>query len=299
MSNSPISSSENHNTRTRDLLAASIDGNISELQRLLPVVNIPSVWDKAFEHAGTGGHLECLKELNAYGVSDNVRNKALQAAAQQGHEACVRWLVEGADPNASESKALRRAAEHGRFDIVKFLVAYAPQKDIQRGLVKAAWEGHAPIVALLLDHCISDHTAEHNEALYRASSRGHVDIVTLLLPVADPLDQFSRCLLRATVNGHMDCVQLLLPHSDPQANDSRVLAEAFLYEQWDLFELLYPHCNATVAERFIPVRVWGPNIAPSEENIREKWNAKVALMQHKLLNAHVAPCAPSAASRKM
>lgn len=296
MSQPPTPSSENHNTRTRDVLAAAQTGNISELQRLLPLVNIPTVWIKAMEHTSVNGHVECLDALVKHSdrmstpIEEETWDKCLVAAAKCGQLECVRYLVEHTQASNNDSRALRRAAQHGQLKVVQFLLPLSdPTAHNSEAVVKAAWEGHLDCVAYLIAH--SDIEAQDNDALYGASGRGHGGIVKMLLHYTRDFD--GRCLMRAAANGHMDCVQLLLPHSDPQANNSRALAEAFLSSEWAIFDLLYPHSNATEAVRFIPTYTL------NKDNIIEQWEKWVAACQKQILNATVEHTSANTRGRKI
>ena len=287
---------DNHNTRTRDVLAASEVGNLEVLKRLLPVVKIPTVWFKAMEHASTYGHMDCLQTLVEHSQNMStplVWHKCLVAAAKHGQLECVRYLVQFTDPRNNDSRALRRAAKHGFVDVVQFLLPLSdPKANNCEALINAAWEGHKECIEVLLPH--SDPMAQHSEALYAASGRGHAECVKLLLPLSNAKDKDSRCLLRAAANCRLECVKLLIPHSDPTANFSRALAEAFLSNTWEIFDLLYPLSNATEAARFIP----GPSVM-RKENLKEQWDEKIAARQKQLLQTMVDTTTFGARTRKL
>lgn len=290
---------EDHNTRTRDVLAAAEGGNIDTLNRLLPLVKIPTVWIKAMEKASANGHVDCLHKLvehtqNMFApISEETWDKCLATAAKHGQLEGVRYLVAFANPLNNDSRALRRAAKNGWVDVVQFLLPLSdPKAHNCEALINAAWEGHKQCIEVLLPH--SDPLAQNSEALYAASGRGHAECVKLLLPVSNAHDKDSRCLLRAAANNRLECVQLLLPHSDPQANFSRALAEAFLSKAWEIFDLLYPLSNAAEAARFIPT-----HSMMRKENLREQWEVKISACQKQVLETMVNTTANGARSRKL
>lgn len=90
-------------------------------------------------------------------------------------------------------------------------------RDLQRTLEDAAWDGDANLVAHLIQHPDVDPAACHSTALLHAAHRGHWRCVELLLPLSDPLVHRSEPLYRAAKarsQGHRRCVWLLAPVSD-------------------------------------------------------------------------------------
>jgi ankyrin repeat protein len=49
-----------------------------------------------------------------------------------------------------------------------------------------------------------------------AATKGHLEIVKLLIPVSDPKAGGSYALRLAAENGHLEIVKLLIPVSDPE-----------------------------------------------------------------------------------
>ncbi|RYP49226.1 hypothetical protein DL769_011102 [Monosporascus sp. CRB-8-3] len=141
----------------------------------------------------------------------------LRWAAEGGHEAVVQQLLEtGADVHAKDKDgrtALSYAAERGHEAVVQLLL-----KSGQMSLRWAVETGDVEVVKLLLDGGADVAVADKDgwTPLIAASSKGHVDVVRLLLATsgvnADLKDSESgqTPLSRAAANGCKAVVQLLL-----------------------------------------------------------------------------------------
>jgi hypothetical protein len=87
-------------------------------------------------------------------------------------------------------------------------------RELQRMLEDAAWDGDAIVVAHLVQHPHVDPSGDHSTALLHAAHRGHWRCVELLIPVSNPLERSSEALWRAARYRHPRCVRLLAPVSD-------------------------------------------------------------------------------------
>jgi hypothetical protein len=101
-------------------------------------------------------------------------------------------------------------------------------KELQRMLDDAAWDGDASTVAQLVNHPDVDPAADHSTALLHAAHRGHWRCVELLLPVSEPLERNSEALWRAAKHRHGRVVRLLAPASDTSG-----------WERW-MWDALHP-----------------------------------------------------------
>lgn len=109
-----------HNSQL--LFTASINGNVNDVKRLIPVSD-PKADD----------------------------SWALATAAEYGHEEIVELLIPVSDPKAQGSEALQLAAKNGHISIVaKLIPVSAPKDQDSRALRSAAYYGHTDIVKLLL-----------------------------------------------------------------------------------------------------------------------------------------------------
>lgn len=92
-----------------------------------------------------------------------------------------------------------------------------------------------------------DPKKNNSECLRVAAEKGHVDIVSLLIPHTNPRDLNSLALRWACEKGHIKCVKKLLPHSDPKAEKSSPLRLSVMYGHHDLARFLFPLSNPSEA----------------------------------------------------
>lgn len=85
-------------------------------------------------------------------------------------------------------------------------------RELERQLQDAAWDGDQVTVARLLQNSGVDPAALYSAALKNAAQRGRC--VELLLPVSDPKAHDSEALWMAARFRHGRCVSLLAPVSD-------------------------------------------------------------------------------------
>ena len=102
----------------------------------------------------------------------------------------------------------------------------------------AATKGHLEIVKLLIP--VSDPKSLDSEALRLAAENGHLEIVKLLIPVSDPKSLGSYALRWAAAEGHLEIVKLLIPVSDPKAGGSNALRWAVAEGHLEIVKLLIP-----------------------------------------------------------
>ena len=110
----------------------------------------------------------------------------------------------------------------------------------------AATKGHLEIVKLLIS--VSDPKSLDSEALRLAAENGHLEIVKLLIPVSDPKAGGSEALRWAAENGHLEIVKLLIPMSDPKSLDSNALRWAAANGHLEIVKLLIPVSDPEVVK---------------------------------------------------
>ncbi|RYP23458.1 hypothetical protein DL767_008815 [Monosporascus sp. MG133] len=160
-------------------------------------------------------HIECNED--GYELERMDGETLLRWAAKGGHEAVVQQLLEtGADVHARDKDArtaLSYAAERGHEAVVQLLL-----KSGQMSLRWAVETGDVEVVKLLLDRGADVAVANKDgwTPLIAASSKGHVDVVRLLLATSGVNADLKNSesgqtpLSWAAANGYEAVVQLLL-----------------------------------------------------------------------------------------
>ena len=193
-------------------------------------------------------HEDTLLHMNG-----GVLGTTLCEAARAGGILDVRFLLaRGADLEARTVlldeyevgfnwTALNWAAESGRLAVCRHLLDRgAAEKDA--ALVNAASNGHAPVVALLLDRGADIHTREE-APLGSAAQEGHAETVALLLDRgADIHVDNDAPLYVAAQNGHTETVRLLLDRGAERGADNEgALGVACLQGQLETVRFLLDH----------------------------------------------------------
>lgn len=168
---------------TEDLVRAARNGDLSEVQRLIEVVDPKSN-----------------------------NSAALQMAASQGHAEIVKLLIPVSDPLAYQSNALLMALDNKHAACVELLAAVS---NVHHGHFYAAsetgcWACFQPLI-----------NTEHNpeliqQAFVRAARFGHLGLMQHLMERVDPKYKDSLALKWALMGEHHACVEVLYPVSDPQ-----------------------------------------------------------------------------------
>jgi hypothetical protein len=117
------------------------------------------------------------------------------------------------------------------------------EKDLQRQLCDAAWDGNEAVVAALINHPDVRPAAHHSTALVHAAHRGKLGCLVLLLPVSDPTARNSEALWRAARQGRTSCVRVLASVSDTSG-----------WERW-MWDELKPAMRAIAAGRAAPANL--------------------------------------------
>ncbi|KAH8773371.1 ankyrin repeat-containing domain protein [Hyaloscypha sp. PMI_1271] len=186
----------------------------------------------ALRYAVSRAHKEIVQLLLAAGADVNGGDykPPLIEASGEGHEQLVQLLLaSGADVNATYTNfetitALYIASENGHKKVVKTLLNAGANVDAKAGyrgntLLMAAFSGRYQVIPLLLDAGanIEAHDAvDKCTALQVASSRGHIDVIEVLLAAQKKADVdaqggfYGTALQAAAADGHTEIIQRLL-----------------------------------------------------------------------------------------
>lgn len=180
--------------------------------------------------AAEQGHLAVLQALTESKVSlsaDSSLGTPLERAAAQGHELVVDYLMSETQPglNALRS-ALTAAAERGHGKVVERVRVAVPNYFKQvaaAALPSAAVAGHAEILQQLLEGSEgSAGTPEAKKAMMEAATRGHSEVVEILLAAgvdAESADSSGKTALHnAAASGHVDVVRNLARSTSGRAS---------------------------------------------------------------------------------
>lgn len=223
--------------------------------------------------ASRQGSVDIVKELLLHGAKPNTPSNhtwctPLMLACENGHIDVVKLLLEEhADVNQKATihngwyiesdgwTALMKAAYAGHLDIVKLLLQNRAKPNSKNNknntvLLLASLRGNAEIVREILAYHGS---SQVTSSLYKASSKGHTDVVRALLEHDISLrvypeytapyykNEIGKLLLTATENGHIEVVRLLLevdPNAAKSERDSTLLIEACRKGYIDIVRLL-------------------------------------------------------------
>ena len=160
-------------------------------------------------------------------------NEAISWASKNGHVEIVQMLLDDARVDATDKNwnhsdfpydAVEMACMEGHFEVVALLLSDPKIKKnagYTQCLVRAATNGHADIVSLLLANNVIDPS---KTAIHHASVGGHADVVRVLLAEStlDPADFAGIAIKFSARDGHEDVVRVLLadPRVDPTVGDS-------------------------------------------------------------------------------
>lgn len=107
---------------------------------------------------------------------------------------------------------LQKAAVAGDVEYVRQALSTSPAplgEDCTSALVDAAGKGHLAIVELLLP--LADPLYKDSEALGQAADKGHLQIVQLIWTCSNHTSDYAWSLRRSIKNGHMDVANWLVP----------------------------------------------------------------------------------------
>ena len=264
------SAAEVEKNRRRSLIsAAANEGNVTQLQELLPAgadVDAPEEFGLALYAASYRGHVSAVQMLlnvsSQPTAAVNLRNDgftALGAASQQNHTDILHLLLRyNASVNAMNANghpALWSAAKFGNMECARVLLAAGADvnatSDINNGhqpLHAAAFFNHVAMAELLLDNGASVSSLAANESvpLHLAAAEGSLAVAELLLrrgadAGAVRVDGIAALHLAAQ-HGFVELVSLLLDHGaalDPLGSKGETpLHTAAYVGQLDVVRLL-------------------------------------------------------------
>ncbi|KAI8839918.1 hypothetical protein BC829DRAFT_453518 [Chytridium lagenaria] len=174
----------------------------------------------AIRAAAKRGDVKVLEVLERRTVSTWRNHQALRKAAKNGYGEIVRRVLGGQVNPWAWSEAVRLAAGNGHVEVVRVLME-GVKGDVGEGVEEALWKasekGYLPIVKMLMERC--DVGAVNENALLGACLEGHVEVVKVL---DRPMDTWTlgeavgnaarsgNAELHACYGGHTDTVNVLL-----------------------------------------------------------------------------------------
>ncbi len=131
---------------------AARDGNIEEIERLLPIVTSMDHRTYALQWAAEEGQIRSLRALLPFSDPKVNSSWALHCAAKNGHTQCVELLIPVSEPKTS--KALMQAVKNNNMKCVTLLIPVSdPQLDNSAVLQIAALENLNDMMDILFDVC--------------------------------------------------------------------------------------------------------------------------------------------------
>eukprot|EP00501_MAST-03F_sp_TOSAG23-6_P000745 GSMAST32.ASY1.ANO1.773.1 assembled CDS len=188
------------------------------------------------------GYIETVELLIEYKANTSFMRSGstpLELAAEYGHTEVVEILlkaVQSADTQVNITNALYKAAEKGNTQIAKILlnlISVEIPRKVGNALKCAAINGHTPIVKIILEgsfvRSILQIKDDISTAFVESASKGHIDVVEVLLKFVDDFytrgdaslrttmhTLIGKSLAMATQNGCFEVVKLILK-SEPFA----------------------------------------------------------------------------------
>lgn len=154
---------------------------------------------RALAEAARNGYPQVLNHLMPLSNPRDAGSRALALAAENGHAECVKQLIPFSDPKVQNSRALRMAAMGGHEECARLLFSVSHRLSVSLAPFQAALKaGHAPLVAMMLDHdrCIGT-TINLADCARRASKMGHHETAAVLLSAHERQTLFNATALPA------------------------------------------------------------------------------------------------------
>ena len=181
---SPLGKTMDIEANTELLIEAAKNGDLKEVQRLLPST-------PAIEHWS-----------------------ALCAAASHGYADCLEYLLSEVEFKKNERHSIFVSAMEGHhLNCVEYLISVSDDDDYRTYVTLAATGGFVECLKFLIEHGSPEH--DYSRALWMTVKVGQVECVKALLPVADATVEYSRALREAAVRCDVECMEILYAHSDP------------------------------------------------------------------------------------
>lgn len=199
------------------VICASARGAKELIELLIGKVTDTRSWcDDAAEFACEEGHLEILqmilKKCEETNTTCRITGEGLSKAFERGHISVVRTLLDKPPYKSFYTQCLMSASLHGLYQLVKVILAEdtdanAVTNDV---IYRATEKGDIGIVKLLLNH-----GTVTEESVFLAAHEGHKEILQLLLenggnPNARERSNGDTALQTACYHGHKDIVEILL-----------------------------------------------------------------------------------------
>lgn len=200
--------SAKHNNQR--LLEAIKNGDVNEVQRLIPISDPNHENIFALRYAVERGNIECVKALIP--VSEKY-DTALTAAARNNKVEYVKLLL---PLSGDHEEALNAAAKDNHIECVKLLLPGCCE--VGAALCVAIQNHHNQCAQLLLTDCLQKNTSHMEEwALHTAVWYENTEAVKMLLPFVDPSIKGSQALAVAVYTENQECFDLLYPRSNPDS----------------------------------------------------------------------------------
>ena len=133
------------------------------------------------------------------------RNDVEYILGLSGHYTLLDKYIQN-NPNTDFGRITRNLAEGGHIDIIQHLISRISRISIDKVLEGAALGGHLNIAQYAIDNGANHYSG----ALQNAATRGHIDIINLLLPLLDENDIYSGLIGAARNAEHPDIFQDML-----------------------------------------------------------------------------------------
>ena len=173
-----------------------------------------------------------LGKYSFNGSTDSPYAEFIQAC-KCGDKVRVLQLIHNSrvDPTKEDNRAIREASAHGHHSVVSTLLRshyiVDPSANRNEALVTACSRGFLEIVKLLLGSTSVDAAANGDEPLIKACESGHLEIVKLLLGRGLPTIGGGDALVKSCAIGRLDVVNILLASDvDPKTNDNQAIIKA-------------------------------------------------------------------------
>lgn len=192
---------------TEILLEAAKNGNLTEVNRLIPISDSKRHYSAALRAAISNDHMDCVKAL--IGVSGDY-NFVFSMVALDNQLEYVKMLMPLSD---NHEDGLHAATANNHIECVKLLLPGC--KGIGPALCLAIQNYHNECAQVLLSDCLTKDTTYMKEwALHTAVEFGNTEAVKMLLPYVDPSIKDSQALALAVYGENQECFDLLYPLSN-------------------------------------------------------------------------------------
>lgn len=230
-------------TPTELIVTAAQDGNLDELQRLIPLVD-HEAHNEALVWAARQGHAPCVAILLGVAEPTADNNMAVQWAIKNDCVDCVNLLLPVSDllrPKGGIDDMVGIAAANDSEQSLKTLLALFPERSYKPALQMSAYKGRTTSVRLLSFH---SNPKDYGSLLTMATQNNHTACVAFLTTVCTDLSDYNNALAVAAQKGNRRCVELLLKKADPKSNNSFALREACEWGRNNCIDLLTPVSDA-------------------------------------------------------